>query len=579
MAVLIPEVPGSGPNSERYVFERLGRELPEDWIILHSLGLPGHEKKIRGEADIVVLSTSGIFAIEVKGGQVSCSDGLWTYSGDFRPFTKTESPWAQAMGALGAVRDSLSKSDPRFRDVLFGYGVVMPYTEFTTAGTEIVPEVLLDRRYFRKNLSTYIQALAKYWAAELQRKQNKTLRGLTPEELRIARNILRPDLQTAFSLGSYLDGVESRLLHLTQQQIRISRRMAANPRTVVRGAAGTGKTVIALDRAVELSRSGCRVLYVCFNQLLAAHVRKSVGHSQCGGAFDVVHLHALYRRLIAGAGLSGRLEQAQENDPDFYRATFPELAVEALCSSENDPYDVIIVDEAQDLLTPAHLDALDLLLKDGLRRGRWHLFIDYNQNIYRGDIEVQVEQRLSEGAPAFDDLYENCRNTRQISVQTSIISGIDLPASQSINGPEAEIHYCGNADELTVGVENLIQQLLDQDVKLSDIVILSTRRLENSVLARSRTLAGRPVIQLTPSTLVDAAGVLFSTMHAFKGLERPVVIAVDMDGIGDPELAMLHYAGLSRARSLLHIFLSRPLKTAYEKQATAFGRRFSSAVR
>lgn len=41
MAILIPGIPKDCPDSERYVFERLGRELPDSWIVLHSLGLAG----------------------------------------------------------------------------------------------------------------------------------------------------------------------------------------------------------------------------------------------------------------------------------------------------------------------------------------------------------------------------------------------------------------------------------------------------------------------------------------------------------------------------------------------------------
>ena len=79
MATLIPEQPKDCPRGERMAYEKLGRDLDKDWIILHSLGLHGHETKIWGEADIVVLSTKGIFALEVKGGKVSCNMGVWTF--------------------------------------------------------------------------------------------------------------------------------------------------------------------------------------------------------------------------------------------------------------------------------------------------------------------------------------------------------------------------------------------------------------------------------------------------------------------------------------------------------------------
>ena len=177
MAILIPDVPKDCPNSERYVYQRLGRELPESWIVLHSLGLAGHKSKIWGEADIVILSDEGVFALEVKGGAVDCADGVWTYSGDFQSFTKRESPWAQAMGSLGAIRQRLRNAQPAFRNVLFGFGVVMPYTTFTATGAEIIPEVLLDRRSFRQSLKQYVDSLVDLLEGRSPTKAGPRLQG------------------------------------------------------------------------------------------------------------------------------------------------------------------------------------------------------------------------------------------------------------------------------------------------------------------------------------------------------------------------------------------------------------------
>jgi hypothetical protein len=41
-------------------------------------------------------------------------------------------------------------------------------------------------------------------------------------------------------------------------------------------------------------------------------------------------------------------------------------------------------------------------------------------------VQGAVERGLSDAHPAYDDLVANCRNTRQVSAQASIILGIDL---------------------------------------------------------------------------------------------------------------------------------------------------------
>lgn len=555
------------------MYQRLGRELPESWIVLHSLGLAGHESKIWGEADIVILSEEGVFALEVKGGAVDCADGVWTYSGDFRSFTKRESPWAQAMGSLGAIRQQLRNAQPAFRNVLFGFGVVMPYTTFTATGAEIIPEVLLDRRSFRQSLKQYVDSLANYWKADHLRKGGRDSKGLSTAELREARQILRPDVETALSLGGYLTGLDDHLVQLTNEQIRASRRMAANPRTVVRGAAGTGKSVIALDRARQSCAEGRQVLYVCFNRLLAAHVRAGLKRTRNSTSMQVHSVHALYHKLIEDAGFLPRLQAHDQGASDFFSKRFPELAAEALCEGSHAGWDVLVVDEAQDLLTPEHLDVFDLLLKEGLGRGYWHLFFDPQQNIYGEDIQSTVRDRIAGYAPAFEDLYENCRNTRQVAVQTSIISSIDLPVTGAPDGPDTVLHYYSKQEDAVEDLENLIEELVDAHVQIGDIAILSSRRFENSVLAGRESLAGFRLFEPTDNSEPPTGDLLFSTMYAFKGLERQTVVAVDMAEIGGDQWSLLHYTGLSRARVLLHVFLPSAARGTYEKQARAFGTR------
>jgi hypothetical protein len=86
------------------------------------------------------------------------------------------------------------------------------------------------------------------------------------------------------------------------------------------------------------------------------------------------------------------------------------------------------------------------------------------------------------------------------------------------------------------------------------------------------SVGGHPLLDASDIGFAKGA-LLFSTMHAFKGLERPVVIAVDMDEIGQKELSMLHYAGLSRACGLLRVLLPKVAKTSYQEQAASFARR------
>lgn len=571
MATLIPDQPKDCKYGERIVYEKLGRDLDADWVVMHSLGLHGHETKIWGEADIVVLSTKGFFSLEVKGGKVSCLNGVWTFGepGGLS-YQKREDPWTQAKGTLFAVRQKLIEADAAFADVLDGFGVVMPMETFTTTGAEIEPAVLLDKREFRRDLGYYIGQLQRHWVATYQAKHGRAPRLPTRADIQRARQILRPDVDSAFSLGSYLTGVESRLVQLSRDQIRASRRMSANPRTIVRGKAGTGKTVIAVERARQLAAEGCKVLFLCFNQLLAEHLRTGMSADPLALNIDVRHVHALYREVIAKAGMLDRLDAAP-NTQELFAEVFPRTFVEAALECGLPSWDVLVIDEAQDLLTPDNIDAFDLMLGDaGINRGRWHIFFDRNQNIYNIDVQDQVERRLAEAQPAFDDLFENCRNTRQVAVQASIISGIDLAIEGAPEGPECHNIYGRDRKALLAMLDAAVARLLKQDVRPQDIAVLSTRTRDNSLAAGVSQLAG---VALVDAATAKDGDLIFSTMHAFKGLERLIVLAVDVDGIGEPERSMLHYAGLSRARGLLHVLLLDASRASYAKQAGAFATR------
>lgn len=573
MAILIPDTPKDCTRSERIVYQRLGAELDDGWVVLHSLGLVDHDTKRRGEADIVVVSERGVFVLEVKGGHVSCRDGKWYYGvPGGQEVERREDPWTQASGAMFAVIKRVRDAAPDLKGLLYGYGVVMPMERFTARGAEIDPDVLLDKRDFGRNLSYYIGQLERRWRQIYAERGLPDPRRPTVADIGRIRRILRPDVESAFSLGSWLTGLDEQLIELTNEQIRVSRRLAGNSRMIVTGRAGTGKTVLAVHRALELGEQGRSVLFLCFNQLLARHVSQSIAGKPGADRVTVRHLHGYYRDAIASAGLADRLNQGQADDASFYGQDFPALYCEALMELEPPPFDAVVVDEAQDMLTPQHLDALDLTVEGGLEYGRWHLFLDPQQNIY-GQLSAEAERRFDRISVARDDLVDNCRNTREVAYQTSILSTLDVAVEGAPPGPACECIFYNGPEQGVARLEAEIRRLLAGDVDAKNIVILSTRRRENSLIAGLATIADLAIRDVAEGPAPRS--ISFCTMQAFKGLERQIVIAIDLGEIGEAQLAMLHYAGLSRAKTLLIPLVPRACERRYRELVAAFGRRIS----
>ena len=66
-------------SAERLVFGLLQNDPDtSDWTVLHSLGLARRENAPYGEIDfVVIIPGEGIVCMEVKGGGVSCENGVW----------------------------------------------------------------------------------------------------------------------------------------------------------------------------------------------------------------------------------------------------------------------------------------------------------------------------------------------------------------------------------------------------------------------------------------------------------------------------------------------------------------------
>ena len=70
---------------------------------------------------------------------------------------------------------------------------------------------------------------------------------------------------------------------------------------------------------------------------------------------------------------------AKSDNNQFYQSLLPEMFMEAMLEQGMEQLDVLVLDEAQDLLTSPYLDVLDLLLKVGVGKGRWCIFLDAEQ--------------------------------------------------------------------------------------------------------------------------------------------------------------------------------------------------------
>ncbi len=550
-------------GAERRLFERFRTELGSSWTVLHSLGLGVHPGKRWAEIDFVIVGPSGIFCVEVKGGRVSRRDGVWWFTDKYgRENSKTEGPFDQAGSAAGALqgflRDQSRRAGER-RILQVGWGVMTPDVAFKMNAPEVVPGVLFDLRDAGASLTAYIEKLADYWTQRL------APRALQLDEADIDKviRLLRPDFDLRPSIGVQLYETRQRLIRCTEEQFAALDGLSVNDRVLVRGGAGTGKTVLALEEARRCSREGAAVLLTCFNAELGSYLAATARDMP---GVTVVHLHGLMRRLVSDAGFESRLPAV--HDSTVSEVLLPDLALEALLSTDEPLcYDVVVVDEAQDLLRERYLDVLDVLLVDGLMGGRWRFFLDPKQNLFDALTDKGLG-RLDASTPVQFRLSVNCRNTAQIATMASILSRLHLEETLRIDGLEVDVTHCRDGSDVRRRVSRSISRLLSSGIKSSEIVVLSPVRRHRSVL--------REGLDRVPSPLLERGahgnGIRYRTIHSFKGLESDVVVLVDIESLDRTDAQRALYVGASRARTLLQVFLPDHLRPQYDESIRRFGR-------
>jgi hypothetical protein len=123
-------------------------------------------------------------------------------------------------------------------------------------------------------------------------------------------------------------------------------------------------------------------------------------------------------------------------------------------------------------------------------------------------------------------------------------------------GPDGEpVEVRWYQSDLPRALEQALLMLGDDGFEPADIVVLTPRSKARSELGDHHALGPFSLVGHPP---IKPNEVRFSTIHKFKGLESPVVVAVEMDEAHADRAQELWYTAVSRARLLLVVLLPGP---------------------
>lgn len=550
---------------ERVIFTKISSQLDDSFTVLHSLRIYDNTGgKLIGEADFVVISPNGILFIEVKG-RIDYSDGYWHYYYGSEIKRTTESPLMQSQTAMFAVRDTLKAllKDEGMEHLLtgvpLGCSAVSTFSPVTSHSTESPGEIFkgVEVVISDNGVKNFITSAQSYWKNKHER-SGKLFRPLSAENIDLIYRKIRG--VTSVLLATHNDTItltNQKIVEATKLQAKILRGVDAMPRLILSGRAGTGKTAVATTFATRALKEGKRVLFLCYNKNLADHIRSFLSPE-----INVTTAHSFYLSAIKSANAESYINEYGSNSDDFFDL-LPKIYRDIAYPSIDEKYDVVIVDEAQDLMNIDHIQAIAVAVKGGLESGNIKLFYDPIQNIYGKLTDEVLDLLYDDYFFARFELLENCRNSCEVATMANVISEVNVPINEDIStGSPLLPKYVRKISDVPTAIKNIINKLSSTGVAPEDIIILSPRTIDKSIV---KELVDDGILGLWGESSGNPVLGYFCTIHGFKGLDSGAVILADIDLEFEPISQLLIYVASTRAKAFLCPVLLESNKSRYDK--------------
>jgi hypothetical protein len=532
-------------------FYRASREqLRRELLILHSVALmrlTANNTPEDGEADFVVFDEDrGFLVIEVKGGGVLYDPVLGSWSSISRTNTRNtiKDPFRQATAQKREILRQIINHHrwPSGKRIIAGHAAFFPDIEDSAPlSMPHAPAAIIGCRRDLSSLSDWADSVFDYWKGK-----ETSWKPLGKDGIAIIEELFCRPLEVRPLVSTRLQEEEVIRIRLTQQQARLLRALGTRKRAAICGGAGTGKTLLAVERARSLASSGAKTLLLCYNRGLADHLK--VVTEGCPN-LHAMSFHQLcdWRIRVArsehGRDLLGEAMQTYPNKDRFDVQLPFALALSTELSGLR--YDAVVVDEGQDFRDEFWFPLICLLVNE--MESTFYVFFDHNQAIYTPSTQLPID----------DDpfvLTTNCRNTIHIhDAAYHYYKGIQTDGPEIAGEPVVSLCAPSVRAQAT-RLHSLITQLIVKEhVRPSDIVVLVAAAGKTTYYSE---IKDKPLPQnakwsfeahrVTDSVLVD-------TVARFKGLESAIVFLWGLQEVTPSSDREILYIGLSRAKSRLYL--------------------------
>ncbi|OYD08481.1 3'-5' exonuclease [Paludifilum halophilum] len=596
MAHVIPErMKKEATAGEQLLFRTLKSYLPEEYIVYY-------EPDIRGwRPDFVVIGPDlGVVVLEVKDYTRKTLDRInpdqWTLRTSSGKMETVTSPLKQARDYAFRIADLLRRdlglvqTEGKHKMRLkfpYGYGTVL--TRLTKAQLaeeglyavldpklvltreEIDPEnerfsAILLRKKLKEMFTVSFPMERHLSALDIQR-----IRFHLFPEVRIGATVKKVPFQEYILLS--LDDLETMDLH----QENLAKQIGDKHR-LIRGVAGSGKTLILASRARLLAKAhpGWNILVLCFNISLSRGIRRMIDSKfqQSETAINGVAADSIRVRYF---------HEWLRRDLRMRESRIPEMLAHPEKLKTCPTYDAILIDEGQDF-KPEWLGLASKLLNPDTQS--FLIVEDRAQNIYarkrsyRQDTGLDFRGRsriltvnYRNTAPIVDFSWNFYQAHTDVGEKTTAKDQGEIeiisPQSSPRKGPVPEVRRFttlqGEMDYVAGKIHTLRRE---QRIPLSEILILyRVKQFGNirTIDAIRKALAGRGIPyswiaeneQTKRNFRPEESTVKISTIDSSKGLDYQAVFVVNVDRLPLPveenqerEVSLL-YIAMTRAKEYL----------------------------
>lgn len=524
------------PSRAEVRFADACRNLSDGWHVFFgvewtSLGKGGDADR-SGEMDAVLYHRDhGILVVEVKGGGVRRNGDLWASLG--------RDGWHAIKNPLLQVRESsyflvheiktLTRAHPGQGFPLVAWGLCFPDVDVSRRqwlGNDLMEHQVLSRSDLERLESRVVEILLRVGHGLRHESPTAALEKLLLERFHPCFSLLPP-------ADVLLEEESRRMLQATDHQQQFLLAARSIRRLAVEGCAGSGKSILAADRARLLFRDGEHVLLLCYSRYLADRWREDKNLA----GVDVLTFHELSRQWIESAGLAW----PSHEEHDSWESEAASRLSQAQAMSRLPRWSAIVVDEGQDFRPdwwPLVEGFTEHPGEDSLT-----VFLDSRQNL------LHRARALPRDLPLFH-LSISVRNTSSIVSWIQRRTGWELAADPLC--PEGEAPRVRNWKSPAEQALFLRQDLSDfsrQGIQPNRILVVSCRDKETSGL--SILPSDIPAGWSSPPDVWRADRANIDSALRTRGLESDVVILADVE----PNTTVDRiYAGATRARHRLVVY-------------------------